>query len=508
MKFSLQKIAIVLAAAFLMASAVESGAFALLGPVQPWMQATNGVIQPGDIGGPMSIGSGYRWNVPVVTYGFDQSFINYFGTNGVAAVQGAIQILNNLPPASQIVLTNYPIDSQGDNFAAAVLYLYDLKSDTLSLLLEHMGLAEPTRNIFVLKQWNSVFTNYPSESQWPAGTIPNYIVEDNFDPQTFSASDYVNYTLYIGYVFTQNNQHGTTPYIVDLFQESDNAVADFPQVVGVYYTGLTYDDVGGLTYLLSTNNVNFENLLSGVVGVGTNVNSFVNGAWRPGVDKITFIPQPVDSQSGAFLPTTNYFTDSYLTNGILKHQQLARTISQPDFIFSAGDVTSSVPSVPFYSRTGTTNWLNNAVANGNTNGAGPGVIQPQVQIVFNKLGRIFNGGGQFPDETSLNSNYMSESFGSFDGSTNLPIIYPSSQAATNQLTVRMWLEMGTYPNWSTTSFAWKPTSAAGVQFTMQTSTNLTSWVNLFTIPNNGSVCTYFNNNPQSPGRFYRLIQQQ
>jgi hypothetical protein len=448
------------------------------------MQATNGVIQPGDIGGPMSIGSGYRWNVPVVTYGFDQSFINYFGTNGVAAVQGAIQVLNNLPPASQIVLTNYPIDSQGDNFAAAVLYLYDLKSDTLSLLLEHMGLAEPTRNIFVLKQWNPVFTNYPSESQWPAGTIPNYIVEDNFDPQTFSASDYVNYTLYIGYVFTQNNQHGTTPYIVDLFQESDNAVADFPQVVGVYYTGLTYDDVGGLAYLLSTNNVNYENLLSGVSGTGKNSNSFVHGAWRPGVDKITFIPQPVNLQSGAFLPMTNYYTDSYLTNGI------------------------GIPEVPFYSRTGTTDWLNNAVANGNTNGAGPGVIQPQVQIVFNKLGLVFNGGGNLPDEASLDNESTLQSFGSFDGSTNAPVIYPSSQAATNQLTVRMWLEMGTYPNWSTTSFAWKPTSAAGVQFTMQTSTNLTSWVNLFTIPNNGSVCTYFNNNPQSPGRFYRLIQQQ
>ena len=107
MKFSLQKFEIFLGVVFLIASTVGSGAFALLGPVQPWMQMTNGVINPGDIGGPMCISNGYRWNVPVVTYGFDQSFLNYFGSNGVAAVESAIQILNDLPPASQIALTNY-----------------------------------------------------------------------------------------------------------------------------------------------------------------------------------------------------------------------------------------------------------------------------------------------------------------------------------------------------------------------------------------------------------------
>ena len=86
MKFCLQKVAVCLSAACLFALTVKSGAFALLGPVQPWMQVTNGVIGSGDIGGPMDISNEYRWNVPVVTYGFDQSFMDYFGTNGVAAV--------------------------------------------------------------------------------------------------------------------------------------------------------------------------------------------------------------------------------------------------------------------------------------------------------------------------------------------------------------------------------------------------------------------------------------
>jgi hypothetical protein len=47
-------------------------AFALLGPYANWMDVTNGFRQPGDIGGPMNVGEEYRWNVPVVTYGFEK----------------------------------------------------------------------------------------------------------------------------------------------------------------------------------------------------------------------------------------------------------------------------------------------------------------------------------------------------------------------------------------------------------------------------------------------------
>ena len=293
-------------------------------------------------------------------------------------------------------------------------------------------------------------------------------------------------------------------------------MADFNLYAGGYYTGLTSDDVGGLVYLLSTNNVNYETLLSSVTGVGTNANSFVNGAWRPGVDKITFIPQPVALTSGTFLPTTNYFTDKYISNGILNQQQMARVISQPDFLFSAGDVTTVNPrapfylqslnsALPFYSRTGTTNWLNNSVANGNTNGAGPGVIQPQVQIVFNKLGPLLYSAGSTSDEETFVDSL--QYWASFDGSTNAPVIYPISQTGTNQMTVRMWLENGTYPSGSSQNVIWKPSSLPGVPFAMQTSTNLMNWTTLFSVTNNGSVTTYLNINPASASRFYRLVPQ-
>lgn len=83
------------------------------------MQQTNNLREPGDIGGPMDITEGYRWNVPVVTYGFDKSFVGFFGPQGVAAVESAIKILNDLPPASTIVVTNYPFDASRRNYVAA-----------------------------------------------------------------------------------------------------------------------------------------------------------------------------------------------------------------------------------------------------------------------------------------------------------------------------------------------------------------------------------------------------
>jgi hypothetical protein len=110
-------------------------AFSLLGLFQPWMQVTNDLLQSGDIGGPMCLSNAYRWDVPVVTYGFDASFIKFFGTNGEAAVQSAIQVISDLPPASAIVLTNYPFYST-QNSGASAENLLDLKSWTLSLLLE------------------------------------------------------------------------------------------------------------------------------------------------------------------------------------------------------------------------------------------------------------------------------------------------------------------------------------------------------------------------------------
>lgn len=137
----------------LFGSLPRANAFSLLGPYAPWM-TTNlnyhtkwwGPLQL-PIGGPMPIGEGYRWNVPVLTYGFDQSFLQYFGPKGAAAVEKAIQMINDLPSASSIVLTNYALDTTRINYSAQGQSLVDLSSVTLSALLNEWGLR-PRRRTF------------------------------------------------------------------------------------------------------------------------------------------------------------------------------------------------------------------------------------------------------------------------------------------------------------------------------------------------------------------------
>jgi len=517
MKLIIQKFAMVPVAACLLISPAQTLAFALLGPVQPWMQFTNGVVGPGDIGGPMEIGSGYRWNVPVITYGFDKSFLDYFGSNGVAAVQSAIQIINDLPAVSSLVLTNYPLLTLNNNATANAQNISDLKSQTLALLLEQLGLAHPSRNIFVMKQWNPFFSPavYDSyyglspnsvleEPMWLNWFIPDFIAMRNYDPQTLTNSQYVNNTLYTAYIYSANTLNEVVVNPADQLANVNSAVAENSLNLGDYYTGLTYDDVGGLCYLLSTNTVQYETLLPSVNGVGANSNTIVKGAWRPGLDKITFVAQPVNVVSGAFLAMTNQFNDTYITNGNVIKQQVQRVVASPDFLFSVADTGKNDVFTPFFWRTGTTNWINNASANGNISGEGPGVIQPPVQIVFNKLGPICTSLGSQSEQPNIaNAVYP---WGTYDGSTHGPIIYPITQTGTNSMTVRMWLERGRYPTWSTISFEWNPTTAIGTQFRFQTSTNLQTWVNSFTVTNIGSICTYFDNNPTSPNQFYRLIQ--
>src|SRR5881394_3870838 len=166
-------------------------AFSLIGPYASWMDEAKSFRQPDrEIGGPMNIDEGYRWNVPVVTYGFDASFLEYFGSNGVAAVESAIDAFNHLPPASQLDPANYPTQVMRVNFQAASQGLIDLKSVTLFLLLEHLGLAEPERFTFCLR--NSVHT--PDGFQ---GTI----IQRNFDPVTLLPSSNINDTAFVNSVW-------------------------------------------------------------------------------------------------------------------------------------------------------------------------------------------------------------------------------------------------------------------------------------------------------------------
>ena len=488
-------------------------AFALLGPFEPWMDVTNSLRLPGDIGGALDITEEYRWNVPVVTYGFDQTFLDYFGSNGLAAVEQAIQILNDLPPASSLVLTNFPFAPLSYNYAAQAQGLHDLKSATLTALVEQLGLAEPTRHVFDLRRWADFFLWASEESTWWPDLFLYFILERNFDPETFETSHYVNGTLFSGYIeaFPPVNPYpplaGIQEFSVDPLANTFTAVRDNPIFnAGEFASGLSRDDAGGLRYLLRSNNLNFEMLLDDVRGAGTNAGSVVNTALRPGVQKITFVQHPFDSLLGRFLPFTNQYTDTYISNGFVLHQQLERVATQPDFLFSAADTGEGEFYAPLYTRSGTSNWCNNAALNGDPTKAGPGVIQPPVRITFHKEGhRKYSSDGYENAETAYE---YGEPWGSFDNSTNPPIAHPvSSPPDAELMTVRLRLFRLPYSSFTNgVSYTWQTPVPYGSEAVLQSATNLTSWVTLATVTNRGGVIEW-QHNWAKPQRFFRVVPQ-
>src|SRR5437660_1432479 len=130
----------------LAASAWSSFGFSLAGPLisEPYQVIEIAYQLLGDIVTPKNLGEEYRRTTPVVYYYFDANFRDYFGSNVVAEVEKAIAIFNNLSNVSDYsaTMTEVPNQSLRENYRAEALALEDVKSYTLGLLCEQMGLAE------------------------------------------------------------------------------------------------------------------------------------------------------------------------------------------------------------------------------------------------------------------------------------------------------------------------------------------------------------------------------
>lgn len=449
----LKKLSLVLAFVCVLQSA---SAFSLLGPLTAWQAPGIGYDPFGnnDIGGPMNIAEEYRWNIKTIYYGYDESFWNFFGPDGTNAVDRAIRILNAVTNASKMSsnLVEYPTDTTRPNYTAQALGIMDLKSYTLAVLLEEMGLANPQRFTWTLRNKQTI------------NNVNFYtVVKRNFDPVTWNYSSFVNGVLYEFavldpvYIAPVVQYADAVEFRTDGLSYGFNAVAsgvlddtigNSMLQVGSFYTGLTRDDIGGLRYLLLPGNIQYENLpLNSVAGgssspwtpIGgtnsTSTNNVVDLALRGGVDKITFKQVKYDSfvGIGTFLVETNIATDSYYTNGVLKTQNIQRAIVQPDIIFAAQDLGVNNAGVPVaMTRSDTSGWVNNDALNGTTTLDGPGIVQGPISLIYSKVGPYIYGlEGYYPASGVTNSIATSIGslsgfvWGSFDGTTNAPKLFPA-----------------------------------------------------------------------------------
>jgi len=431
-----------LLALLLVVSGVQkTAAFSLSGIPDAWqVQAIGYQIDAPDIFAPMNLGEEYRWNTPNITYGFDPSFLDYFGARGVEAVEEAVQILNSLPPVSAMSadLSEFPLDTRRFNHQATALGIFDVKTWSLSLMLVELGLTAPERWVFTLR----------SRVVLPGPTPVYTTVKRNFDPITLVPSSYINGTLYtyqILQTFANPDTWEAVDFVIDPLAPTHTTVASiagvgigtddfrgfFNNVSGLFVTGLTRDDAGAIRYIYSKNNANTENLPPnatvvsggggpwGVPGGGTNAGGGVLQGLRRGVDKVNLIRVNFDSFLGQFVPITNRYEDVIITNGVTRSQTVERLVTQPDILFGVADLGVSTGGIPIFLGRNRP-FINNDAINGQVGLAGPGEIQSQAVIVFSNAGPWFFNVLEGSEETAT-PGFV---WGHYDGTTNAPVVFP------------------------------------------------------------------------------------
>jgi hypothetical protein len=433
-----------------MALAHSAGAFSMWGPAETWQtpdldyganrgQGNEGLGDNNDLPntGSKNIGDEFRINVPVVTYGFDFTFLDYFGAAGVNAVDKAMNVFNALPPVSQLSpdISGYLTEgNERVNQTAQTLGLLDVKSRVMEIMCEHLGLAGETHT-------------FDLRARLPrTGTcqFDYWVIVRNFDPVTYEPSHYVNGILYT-YGIVDECPTRSVADAVEFTQDPASeglvrtAVASRAGKPGGFYLGLSRDDVGGLRYLYRQNNYNNETLPPDAVVLSTSQQ--INSPWNPagfgvtntvttttnntlalrgGVEKITFLKVAFDSLLGSnFRPLTNTYQVPIVTNYQVVMQTVQRIITQPDILFSAADIAAP-PNNNDLTRTFTVNTLAPGVI------SGPGSFGPQMQVVFNKIGPYFINATPFflteADTTQINM------WASYDGSANPITLYPSGSS--------------------------------------------------------------------------------
>jgi len=436
----------------------RAAAFSLLGPYETWQVTPLGYNLPGDIGGPKTPPEGYRWNTPTITYAFDPTFIHYFGINGMLEVDKAMKIFNDLPAFSSITNDGsslyidgepVPTDVNGPpNFGEGIAGVLDLKSWAMGLVIEELGLAEPERYTWTIR----------GRATFP-GTTNYGVIMMNYDPITLQPSSKVNGFRYGFQIFDPipniNYADAVETLLENVNPYSFSSVATGFIGAGNYYMGLSHDDVGGLRYLYNANRLVTEQLLGdvtgGIAGAGvgspwrgflgitntallTNIfvvpnasgTNLIRTGLRPGINKLKFKRANFDSLIGNFfLPVTNQYTDTVISNSRPVLQVVRRVVTQPDILFSCEDLLLAGAFPVLVRRTVTDGWQNNAALNtgGFNVGGGPGVITPQVRISFsNRLPYVIAiDPGDVGDDETPNSGC----WGSFDENSEEPVLYPN-----------------------------------------------------------------------------------
>ncbi len=292
------------------------------------------------------------------------------------------------------------------------------------------------------------------ENGAPAGTIVT-----NTSVQTVLLRNVPSGDFYIN-----TNACGTNLILGTLFT---NVVLTTNLVVATTNTSGTISNSSRLfytqtQYYFATNHILLveQPLCGGAATGGTTTNA--PGLYQ-GVGRIQFVPTSFDSLLGQFYqPITNTYSMHLISNSKLVNQTFQRVITAPDFLISAADLAAGPavypPGLSMYSRN-----VNFNQANVRPGLAGPGTIDPATTITLNKSGNLYLNG--YPGN-ELSAGLPEATWGSFDGSTNAPVVYPDGTSIANLANeVLIQITPAALPNGSTTNSYSASFVATGGAFT-------------------------------------------
>ena len=330
-------------------------------------------------------------NYPVLITNY--TVVSYF-TNIIGQPSGS--------PPEFIVATNGFIVTTGTNY----VYTYD-----------NMLFFDYSTNTAALLQTTTVGLVVNA----PAGTIGTNVSSQKITLNTPSGQFYILPTNSCGFNFISTN-------VLNQFigYNTNSTIAIATNTTGVAPNGF----VGSETILIPlTNSILFyhpctletTNIANNYQGIGK-----INFIRVDTMDPTTgFFRQPItNTYSMVWYDPTNYRIGGTLT--------FRRIVTQPDIVFEGADLTSPNPGSPLFGASyGARSTPNFDVGHTVPNLAGPGTINPVTVITFNNVGSVFANGSLAAEFLSTNdtlSQYTQGSllaYGSFDGTTNQPVVYPN-----------------------------------------------------------------------------------
>ena len=346
-------------------------------------------------------------------------------------------------------------------------------NDQATLLAAYPGVVVSSVNTSWLWASNETYSySYSLKAGDPVGNTPVLTVKTNYTGYYRAYYTYQFANIFTNHYYTNKAQWVSTtvgPPIGSPYgtPAATNATVVWTNQIGgdffvlpAFYTGVCPLDIvesNNFNVLVTTNYLTQANTnlvtATNVVGISnsvylvtyfTNYSFLINPvtcatgsngpALRRGLGKVQFIRANYDALMGqTFQPLTNYYSMVAINNNsqpVTEYYQ--RVVTAPDFVFQAQDLTVPTTDFPYGADyTVTTPQFDTSAIK--TALAGPGSITPGGVMVFNKNENELYWNGSLANYSLSTNQFLNPDtqmklggWGTFDGSTNYPVVYPST----------------------------------------------------------------------------------